>query len=465
MPTEPFDIKVFRQSRDLFDGTLFSKLPPLPQVREEAIDDDILAYDPPIKISPREEVMWRRTSAEIHDRSYHLFLLAVILKQHGLRNDLIKAAIAKHPLSIDKYFGRTQKEAERIVEKLNTEPVDEVVIDHIISWNWLDFMSKPTAVEWAIRDSWIKSSVGFVSGRAKTYKSWLTLDIAMSMMTGSRFLDTYQTMETGPVLLIQEEDPHAVIQERLRLIAEHKGLPASEMRLRGGSRFLSLPNLPFQIFNLQGFKLEDDGKVGQIAQAIRMMQPSLVILDPFINLISSEQTDEYKGSAIANALQTFKHWREDFGCGVLVVHHWNKGSDNERGGESMYGSFAFHAWMESALHVRAEVEENEQIKEVTVEREFKAAPSGSRFKIEWDIQTERPGSSLYRPNVGTQVTTKKDEVFEIVELHPGESLKQLAVTTGYTTKQLQGMLASHLRERTIVAVTEGKDVFYHIPES
>lgn len=463
---EPFKIRVYDVSKTVFyDPLAFNVLPPLPRVLDEVVEDD-RALDPPIKMSEREEALWRRTN--VHDRSAHLFLLGVLLRKLGMRDDLIVAAIAKHPLSIDKYFGRTQKEGQRIIDNMNAKGIglsgsDEVVIEHIVSWNWLEFMSRPTRVEWLVRDSWLKSSVGFISGRAKSYKTWTAEDLALSVLTGTKFLDTYRTMEVGPVLLIQEEDPAAVIQSRLRMIAEHKGIGTGEVIMRQGRSLLSLPNLPFSVFNLQGFKLEDDGKVGQVVQAIREQRPSLVILDPFINIISTESTDEYRGSAVANALQTFKQWREEFGCAVLVVHHWNKSADTGRGGENMYASFAFHAWLESALHMRPVAEEGEQIREVTVEREFKADRSGSRFRIEWDIQTDRPGADVYHPIVGTQVKTQKDDILIAIEENPETDLKTLARITGIPAKQLQLTVNTLLKDKKVQAHQQGKDIHYAVP--
>lgn len=424
------------------------------------IDDEGRGADPPIKMSEREEALWRKT--DVHDRSAHLFLLGILLRKSGVRDDLIAAALSKHPLSIDKYFSRTAKEGIRIVDNMNKKGIsgaDEIVIEHIVSWNWLEFMTKPTRVEWLVRDSWLQSSVGFISGRPKTYKTWTAEDLALSVMTGTKFLDTYRTMSVGPVVLVQEEDPPAVIQERFRLIAEHKGIPVSEVILKGRNHVLSMPNLPFALFPLQGVKIEDDGKMGQVVQRIRELRPSLVVLDPFINLIS-DTSDEYRGSTMANALQTFKHWREEFGCAVLIVHHWNKGADTGRGGENMYASFAFHAWLESALHIRPIAEEGEQIREVTIEREFKADRSGTRFKVTWDIQTDRPGPDVYQPVVGTQVKTPKDTLIEVVEANDSVDLKNLALITGIPNKQLQPMVNDLLKSKRLQARQEGKSILY-----
>jgi hypothetical protein len=461
---DPWKIKVYDRSQSVIDVTAFTVLPPLPKAPDPVPEtDEEQTLRPPIKMTEREEALWR--NLDVHDRSAQLFLLGVLLRKKGMRDDLIVSALAKHPLSMDKYFGRTQREAERIVGNMDKKGIsgdDEVVIEHIVSWNWINFMSRPTRVEWLVRDSWIASSVGFISGRAKSYKTWTAEDLALSVMTGTKFLDTFRTMKPGPVLMVQEEDPASVIQERLGLIAAHKGIPAGEVRVRGGQHRMWMPNLPFSIFNLAGFKLEDDGKVGQVIAEIRKQRPALVILDPFINLISSEQTDEYRGSAIANALQTFKQWREEFGCAVLVVHHWNKSTDTGRGGENLYASFAFHAWLESALHIRPIVEEGEQIREVTVEREFKADKTGSRFKIEWDIQTDRPGPAVYQPIVGTHVQTPQDDLMGAIESNPDSDLKGLSQVTGIATRQLQQKINDLIQRKKVRAIKEGPIITYHL---
>jgi predicted HTH transcriptional regulator len=54
----------------------------------------------------------------------------------------------------------------------------------------------------------------------------------------------------------------------------------------------------------------------------------------------------------------------------------------------MYGSFAFHAWLESAMHIEPIIDpESTKIDTVVMEREFKAAPGERAVRLRFAIDT------------------------------------------------------------------------------
>jgi hypothetical protein len=172
----------------------------------------------------------------------------------------------------------------------------------------------------------------------------------------------------------------------------------------------------------------------------------MVILDPLIVMLGD--VDENRGTAVSNILQTVKMWREEFGCSVVIVHHWNKTKqeDGERGGQHMYGSFAFHAWLESALHVTPIIPEEgeDKIDTVIVEREFKAASSGRKLKVRFSIDSAE--KYTYEPILEESTESPMAQrLLDLIAQKPGIPLPELVVSTGYTRPRVSENLAMLVR--------------------
>lgn len=295
-----------------------------------------------------------------------------------------------------------------------------------------DFMQIPTHLKWLVDDAWVEGSVGFISGRSKSYKTWIALDLALSIVSGNSFLGRYEVRRSGPVLLIQEEDPNAVLQERLRLIAKSKGMLPKITEIRKDFIHIDYPEYPLHIINLQGFNLGSTSKVAQVRQLIAELNPVMVILDPLIVLLP-EGVDEFRGGEISQVLQAVKMWREEFGCSIVIVHHWNKGKneEGERFGEHMYGSFAFHAWLESALHVMPLVEdEGQPITRVHVQPEFKAAPSGRSVKLQFKIDTKEAYTYAVEFDDNVRVGKREQSILDMLNQTGPSSTPEIVAATG-----------------------------------
>ena len=372
---------------------------------------------------------------DVPDRSRELQLFARDIIKKGVFPEV--AAHILQRTSFNKFAGRNDEHARLLAQiQQATEVVElrkqkkvapEEPIEQMGVYTWGDFLTIPTQLKWLIDDAWVDQSVGFISGRSKSYKTWLALDLALSIVSGQPFLGRYPTNRSGPVLLIQEEDPTAVLQERLRLIGKSKDMLPSG-RVRNNILHLEYPDYPLHVINLQGFTLGSEEKVAQIRRLIAEIDPVMVILDPLIVMLGN--VDENRATEVAALLQVVKMWREEFKCSIVIVHHWNKSGmeDGERFAQHMYGSFAFHAWLESAMHVLPIIEEEqEQIDTVVVEREFKAAPSGRSMKIKFEIDS----TDKYE----YKVVFEDEKSLSKMEQHLVDLLNE-AGANGYSTPEL-----------------------------
>jgi len=164
------------------------------------------------------------------DRSLELQKLTRDLVRFGVSPEIVLHIIQRS--TWNKFAGRRDEHsqllkqvssavaavAERAKKPREVPQLEE--IEDMKVQEWGAFMQIPTHLRWLIDEAWVDSSVGFISGRSKSYKTWIALDLALSLVSGAPFLGRYPVRNPGPVLLVQEEDPAAVLQERLRLIAK-----------------------------------------------------------------------------------------------------------------------------------------------------------------------------------------------------------------------------------------------------
>jgi hypothetical protein len=80
-----------------------------------------------------------------------------------------------------------------------------------------------TATRWAVKDL-VPQGVMFLAGAPKVGKSWLALDMAVSVASGEKFLDKL-TVDQGPVLYLALEDTSRRLQNRLGKILNGKPAP------------------------------------------------------------------------------------------------------------------------------------------------------------------------------------------------------------------------------------------------
>ena len=64
---------------------------------------------------------------------------------------------------------------------------------------------------WLVQDLWTEQAVGIVGGAPKCCKTWLALDLAVSVASGTPALGRFPVSGSGPVLLFAAEDAPAWI--------------------------------------------------------------------------------------------------------------------------------------------------------------------------------------------------------------------------------------------------------------
>jgi hypothetical protein len=84
--------------------------------------------------------------------------------------------------------------------------------------------SQATPQRWLVEQLWGDSSVGLIGGAPKCSKTWLGLDLALSVATGTPCLGKYAVPQPGPVLIYLAEDALPTVRQRVEGMARQRGL-------------------------------------------------------------------------------------------------------------------------------------------------------------------------------------------------------------------------------------------------
>jgi hypothetical protein len=212
---------------------------------------------------------------------------------------------------------------------------------------------------WLIAGLWSEHAVGIVGGEPKCCKSFLALDLAVAVASGTPCLRRFVVPCQGRVLLYAAEDALHVVRRRLDGIAAAAGV--------------ALADLDIQVITSAVLRLDIEADRRNLADTVARLQPRLLILDPFVRL---HRIDENASGEVAPLLAYLRELQRRHGVAVLVVHHAKKGAGGVRAGQALRGSSEFHAWGDSNLYLRRHGEE------LSLSIEHRAAPSPKPVTIE-----------------------------------------------------------------------------------
>lgn len=211
---------------------------------------------------------------------------------------------------------------------------------------------------WLVDTLWARAGVGVLGGAPKSCKSWLALDLAVSVASGTPCLGTFAVDDPGPVLIYMAEDAAPIVKARLAGICH--------------ARQLELAAVPIHVITAPVLRLDRGRDQARLRAAIRGLAPRLLVLDPFVRLHRIDENDAGQVSALLGYLRTLQRQHN---VAVLVVHHARKNGGS--GGLSLRGSGDFYAWGDCYLYVRR----HKTALVLSIEHRAAAAPDPIRIEL------------------------------------------------------------------------------------
>jgi RecA-family ATPase len=199
-----------------------------------------------------------------------------------------------------------------------------------------EIRSEESAERWLVEELWGASSVGVIGGAPKCAKTWLGLDMALSVATGTACLGKYAVPEPGPVLVYLAEDALPVVRERVEGMARHRGL--------------DLAGVEIHVITAPTLRLDRDRDRMRLLETAKRIGPRLLILDPLVRL---HGIDENHAGEVAELLAYFRSLQRQLDLSVLLVHHTRKNAaGGAAAGQGLRGSSDIHAFGDSNLYLR-----------------------------------------------------------------------------------------------------------------
>ena len=270
----------------------------------------------------------------LEQRSYHdpLMKLSASMIASGLKpgatvNVLRSIMLASKPEQegpeLDRWRDRFGLELVRMVQGAEKyQPKPEAPLDLAHYWRTVPELGESTKnIRWLVKNLIPADSMGMIFGASGTFKSFLALDLCLSVANGLSW--TGRKTETGPVCYMAAEGGAGIYK---RIIAWQNGVePPSNFRV------CTIPIL-----------LSAREEIAALRQSIIALPeiPKLIVIDTLSQTFAG---DENSSSDIATYLRMINsEIREPFHATVIVIHHsGHSASERPRGSSAITANVDF----------------------------------------------------------------------------------------------------------------------------
>lgn len=229
--------------------------------------------------------------------------------------------------------------------------------DDILPVSHVATIERRQGTNWLIDSLWLENAAGIIGGQPKCCKSWLGLDMAVSVASATPCLKKFQVLTKGPALVYLAEDATHEVRARVDSIAKSRGL--------------SIESLDLVVITAPLLRLDDESDRKRLLATVQRIRPKLLLLDPLVRL---HRLDENNARDIAGLLGFLREIQRKENCAVILTHHASKRASS-RPGQGLRGTSDLHAFGDSNLYLSRH---DDLIELVT---EHRSAPAGEKLLL------------------------------------------------------------------------------------
>jgi hypothetical protein len=250
-------------------------------------------------------------------------------------------------------------------------------------------LDKPPPDEhWLVEKLWPRHAVGVIGGRPKSCKSWLGLDLALSVASATPCLGRFAVEDSGPALVYLAEDALGAVRERLDSLCRH--------------RELDLRCLDLFVITAPSVRLDQPADQRRLAATLAELRPKLLLLDPLVRL---HRLDESSSGDISGLLGYLRELERRHSAAVVLVHHMGKRHRSDLG-QALRGSSDVHAWTDASLYLTRKTNSDSIV--LNVEHRSAQAPEPVELKL---VADSDGGAYLEITSDGSDFSAKEATVF------------------------------------------------------
>lgn len=223
-----------------------------------------------------------------------------------------------------------------------------------------DIESSTNKPSWLIDQLWTHQAVGVIGGSPKSGKTWLALEMAVSVASGTPCLGRFAVRSPGRVLIYAAEDAAAAVRIRIETLSNlHQ---------------VDFNGLDVHIIMTDSLRLDRSEHQDRLESTMFLYKPTLLILDPLVRV---HAIDENVAGQVSVLLGYIRSLQRNTGSAIALVHHIRKNvSSNGGAGYSLRGSGDLYAWLDSFLYLRLHQGQR------TLSAEHRAAPAFGPMPLE-----------------------------------------------------------------------------------
>lgn len=238
---------------------------------------------------------------------------------------------------------------------------------------------------WLVQHLWGASAVGVIGGCPKACKSWLGLELAVAVASGTPCLGRFPVPTPGPVVVYLAEDALPAVRHRVGQLCQYHGV--------------ALPGLALHVITAPSLRLDLAGDQRALDQTLAALRPRLLLLDPLIRL---HRLDESSSADMSGLLGFLRELNRRHEVAVILVHHMAKRPRQDLG-QALRGSSDLYAWLDSACYL---VRREAQLR-LTVQHRAAPAPEPMLLRLvggaEAPCHLELEGADLAPPPLAEAV--------------------------------------------------------------
>lgn len=189
--------------------------------------------------------------------------------------------------------------------------------------------------KWLVEGLVARASLGLCGASPKTGKTWLGLQVALAVSTGTQFLGHFNTRRSR-VLFWEAEDSAKLLAERTGALLRGHGL--------------SNPEPGYLQFAVESARIDTPEGLSRLRQVLSETKAELLLLDTLNRSHALNESLQTHASQLITALDGL---RREFNVAVMATHHVSKAGKSGQGGKALRGSSVIHAGLENSLYLWA----------------------------------------------------------------------------------------------------------------
>lgn len=187
--------------------------------------------------------------------------------------------------------------------------------------------------KWLIEGLVARASLGLCGAAPKTGKTWLGLQMALAVSTGTPFLGHFKTRKSR-VLFWECEDSAKLLAERTGALMRGHGLPS--------------PDPGYLQFAIEPARIDTADGIKRLREVLSATKAEILLLDTFNRSHGLNESLQTHATQLITALDGL---RREFNVAILATHHVSKAGKSGQGGKALRGSSVIHAGLENSLYL------------------------------------------------------------------------------------------------------------------